>query len=227
MRARPGLVTVVTDERCYIPVASQLQAAMVRPWSGEPLDGGGVTAVVMGPGLAAASLSPAWRAEMLRVWSEADCPVVADASVLDWLPGGTVRSGMRVVTPHPGEAGRMLSRSAADVQADRLGALGSLFERWDGSDLWVVLKGRHTLVGGPDGSVRVNSTGNPGLAQGGSGDVLAGYLGGLLAQPGLRTTAGTAVGYGVWRHGWAADQLEERNAAWTVEELVGALGWAV
>jgi len=226
LRARPGLVTVVTDERCYVPVASQLQSAMVRVWGGEPLDGSGVTAVVMGPGLASASLSPAWRAEMHRVWSEAECPVVADASVLDALPAGRVRSGIRVVTPHPGEAGRLLRLTAGEVQADRLGALGLLQQRWAGSDIWVVLKGRHTLIGGPDGTIRVNSSGNPGLAQGGSGDVLAGYLGGLLAQPTLRAAAGTAVGYGVWRHGWAADQLERQGTAWTVEELVGALGWA-
>lgn len=244
LRARPGLVSVITDAGCYVPVACALQSAMVRKWGGERWDGGGITALVVGPGLASASLSPAWRTELVRVWREARCPVVVDASALDGLPLGGSCAGLRVVTPHPGEAARLLvtgrplppgetpsapdgkfmkSRGAA-VQKDRMEALGGLISLWPGTDLWVVLKGRHTLVGAEGRGVWVNSSGNPGLAQGGSGDVLAGYLGGLLAQPGLAADAGRAVRYGVWRHGAIADALEATGEAWTTEDLADAMG---
>lgn len=230
LRARPGLVTVYTDEGCYGPVAGQLSGAMVRPWRGGAIEEERHDAWVLGPGLASAGLSPAVREQVCRIWATASGTVVADASALDWLPEGPVRSGAgrRVVTPHPGEAGRLLGVDGGMVQADRQGAVRRLAARWGGSDVMVVLKGRHTRMGGATGPVWINSTGNPGLAQGGSGDVLAGYLGGLLAQPGLRGDFRKAVAYGVWRHGAAADALEGTGRAWTVEELVEALGdpWA-
>lgn len=227
LRARPGLVSVVTDERCYVPVASSMQSPMVRAWGGERWDGEGVTAVVAGPGLAAGSLSPAWRMELVRLWREATCPVVVDASALGWLESGGTCAGLRVVTPHPGEAGRLLGLGAAEVQADRMRALEALVSRWPGTQLWVVLKGRHTLVGASGQGIWVNSSGNPGLAQGGSGDVLAGYLGGLLAQPGLARDAGRALRHGVWRHGAVADALEATGEAWTSEDLAAAMGRAL
>lgn len=225
LRARPGLVTVYTDERCYVPVASQLRAAMVRPWRGERIEASGHTAVVVGPGLASARLPGNCRSEVARLWREAGCPVIGDATALDWLPERVEPgAGVRVVTPHPGEAGRLLGVPAAEIQADRCGAVRRLAERWEGGGTLVVLKGRHTLVGGAAEGIRVNSSGNPGLGQGGSGDVLAGYLGGLLAQSALVAEPSRAVRYGVWRHGWAADRLEETGRAWTVDELVEALG---
>jgi NAD(P)H-hydrate epimerase len=231
LRARPGLVTVYTDERCYVPVASQLRAAMVRPWRGERIEANGHTAVVVGPGLASARLPGNCRTEVARLWREARCPVVGDATALDWLPERVeADAGLRVVTPHPGEAGRLLGVMAADIQADRCGAVRRLSGRWVGGRTVVVLKGRHTLVGGgamgfAEG-IRVNSSGNSGLGQGGTGDVLAGYLGGLLAQSALAAEPLQAVRYGVWRHGWAADRLEETGGAWTVDDLVAALGVA-
>jgi NAD(P)H-hydrate epimerase len=256
LRARPGLVSVITDERCYLPVASALQSPMVRPWSGEPWDGPGITAVVVGPGLASSALSPTWRSEMERVWNESLCPVVVDASALGWLPPAGACAGLRVVTPHPGEAARMLGgcgvgasgdptgklptgdppsadgrvihgMTGAEVQQDRMAAMAGLLERWAGTELWVVLKGRHTLVGAAGQGVWVNSSGNPGLAQGGTGDVLAGYLGGLLAQPAWLEQAGAAVRYAVWRHGAVADALESTGEAWTSEDLAGAMGRVV
>lgn len=225
LRARPGLVTVLTDERCYLPVASQLRAAMVRPWRGEEVGDGAFTSIVLGPGLASPGLPPGVRAEVVRLWRQSPAALVADASALDWLPAGPLENsaGPRIMTPHPGEAARLLQCSAAEVQADRMGALRRLAMRWPDADVAVVLKGRHTLVGGREGGVRVNSTGNPGMAQGGSGDVLAGYLGGLLAQPGLASDRREVIAYGVWRHGAAADVLEEAGRAWTIEDLVGGL----
>ena len=90
----------------------------------------------------------------------------------------------------------------------------------------VALKGSHTVVGRSTGEIFTNSSGNPHLAQGGSGDVLAGYLGGLLAQPQLQPppAALRAMRYGVWQHGAAADQLSARANGWTLEELLATLG---
>ena len=70
----------------------------------------------------------------------------------------------------------------------------------------------------------MNSSGNPQLAQGGSGDVLAGFLAGLLAQPALQADAETTIRYAVWQHGAAADVLQRTRTNWTIEELAGALG---
>jgi NAD(P)H-hydrate repair Nnr-like enzyme with NAD(P)H-hydrate dehydratase domain len=111
--------------------------------------------------------------------------MVVDASALDWLePGSVAREAVRVITPHPGEAGRLLRTSAKEVQAGRLAALRALSKRF--GNCWVVLKGQQTLVGRAAGEVFVNSSGNPHLAQGGSGDLLGGYMAGLLAQPDWR-----------------------------------------
>src|SRR5213075_602162 len=81
---------------------------------------------------------------------------------------------------------------------------------------WVVLKGHQTLVGRATGPVFVNSTGNPFLAQGGSGDVLAGFLCGLLAQPELQKDVELTVRFAVWAHGAAADRLSAKQGRWTV-----------
>jgi len=82
-----------------------------------------------------------------------------------------------------------------------------------------VLKGHQTLVGRATGKIFVNSSGNPWLAQGGSGDLLGGYLAGLLAQPDWRNDPLTTIRYAVWHHGAAADRLSEAQGNWTVEDL--------
>ncbi|MCC6234309.1 MAG: NAD(P)H-hydrate dehydratase [Verrucomicrobiales bacterium] len=225
LRARPGLVTLLTDERCYVPAASALRAAMVVPWSGERVDVSRFTALVVGPGLASRGLSPTLRDEVRRLWRESECPVLADASALDWLPDSVAeQAGPRIMTPHPGEAARLLGTTVAEVQSDRVCAVRRLARFWDRTSTVAVLKGRHTILGQSDGCLFVNGTGNPGLAQGGTGDVLAGYLGGLIAQPALAKDLIHAVRYGVWRHGLAADQLEFSGARWTAEDLAEALG---
>jgi NAD(P)H-hydrate epimerase len=225
-RARPGLVTLWTEPSCWGPVASQLPSVMVRPWRGESWVDTAPTAWVVGPGMASRSLSPAMVEAVRRLWREASVPVVADASALDWIGGGGGEvAGVRVITPHPGEAARMLGTTSAEVQGDREGAMEALAGRCGGSSVWVVLKGRHTMIRGPGGDVWVNSSGNPGLGQGGTGDVLAGYLGGGLAQAAGRLDWGLTLRHAVWRHGAAADTLEASGRAWTTEELVEELGW--
>ncbi|MBI3876117.1 MAG: NAD(P)H-hydrate dehydratase [Verrucomicrobia bacterium] len=225
-RAMPGLVTVFTPENVYAPVAAQLQSAMVVPWRQGARLPDSTSAILIGPGLAAGDLPGVLRAEATRHWQESPLPVVADASALDWLPVGPTRStALRVITPHPGEAARMLRVTTAAVQSDRSAALRELSRRW--GNCWVALKGHHTLVGRNAGEIFINPSGNPQLAQGGSGDALAGYLAGLLAQPLLQGDPLTTIRFGVWQHGAAADQLSAAQRSWTVEELIARLGNAV
>jgi hydroxyethylthiazole kinase-like uncharacterized protein yjeF len=163
------------------------------------------------------------RTAVRKLWRDATIPVVADASALDWLPLDHVpRNAIRVVTPHPGEAGRLIKTTAARVQQDRPHALREISKRL--GNCWVVLKGHQTLVGRSSGEIYVNSSGNPHLAQGGSGDALAGFIAGLLAQPSLQTDVGLTLRYGAWQHGAAADVLQTRRRNWTVEDLVGEIG---
>jgi hydroxyethylthiazole kinase-like uncharacterized protein yjeF len=165
------------------------------------------------------------QAKMLTrlLWRDSQQPVIVDASALDWLPLDPVpRNAIRVITPHPGEAARLLRSTAQQVQADRVRALRDVSRRF--GDTWVVLKGHQTLIGRSTGEIFVNSSGNPHLAQGGSGDVLAGYLAGLLAQPALQADPLKTIRYAVWQHGASADHLSQTRPNWIVEDLVEELG---
>ena len=88
----------------------------------------------------------------------------------------------------------------------------------------MVLKGHQTLIGRATGQVWVNLSGNPHLAQGGSGDVLSGYVAGWLAQPRLRGDVLKALRYAVWQHGAAADKLTSARRNWIVEDLAAEIG---
>ncbi len=225
LRAQPGLVSVFTPENVYQPVASQLQAAMVHPWKSVKDFPESTTAILFGPGFAANDLPGNLKKEMIELWKQSPLPVVVDASGLDWLPPVKKQfKTLRVITPHPGEAARLLSISTEAVQANRVAALRQLSARY--GNCFVLLKGHQTLVGRSDGEIFVNSSGNPFLAQGGSGDVLAGYLAGLLAQPGLQSDAAKTIRYAVWQHGAAADRLSRESPNWNVQELVENLGRA-
>jgi NAD(P)H-hydrate epimerase len=225
LRAQPGLVTVEPQKPVYPAVAAQLQAAMARPWrAGAPLPKS-CSAILFGPGLARERLPAALWRQLRSWWKTFPGPLIVDASALDWLePGAISTRAARVITPHPGEAGRLLGVPAGAVQADRVGSLRELSRRLGGCH--VVLKGRHTLVGRAAGPVFVNSSGNPLLAQGGSGDLLAGYLAGLLAQPACQGDPLTAIRHAVWQHGAAADTLSQSQPNWTVEDLADSLGSA-
>ena len=216
--AHPGLVTVITHIPVYQPVAAQLQSAMVHAWRGWAKPEEFCSAFVAGPGLASPSVPDEMKAEVRQFWRELKHPMVVDASALGWLEAGGLENGLvRVVTPHPGEAARMLEITAAEVQADRVSAVRRISEKF--GNCLVVLKGHQSLVGRSSGPVFINSTGNPFLAQGGSGDVLAGFLGGLLAQPKLQEDVELTVRFAVWAHGAAADRLSAKQGRWTVEEL--------
>ena len=222
-RAQPGLLTLLTHEQVYLPVAAQLQAVMVRPLAPELSLPESSTAVVVGPGLASSGLAEQLQHWVRRLWQDAPLPVLVDASALDWLsPGPCAEGVIRVITPHPGEAVRLLRTATSEVQRDRAHAVRELSRRF--GDCHVVLKGHLTLIGRAREALFANNSGNPHLAQGGSGDLLAGYLGGLLAQPELQKQPGLALRFGVWQHGAAADALLASSANFTIEDLAAVLG---
>lgn len=224
-RAHAGLVTLHTLVDVYHAVASQLQGAMVRIWSAETQLTTPHSAALIGPGLGAPEAAEAFSLAARKLWRDQPTPVVVDASALDWLPLDPVPKGaIRVITPHPGEAARLIKTSVAHVQADRPRTLREISHRL--GDCWVVLKGHHTLIGRSTGEISVNSSGNPLLAQGGSGDALAGYIAGLIAQPALQRDIARTLRFAVWQHGTAADLLSAQRPNWIVDELPDALGLA-
>jgi hydroxyethylthiazole kinase-like uncharacterized protein yjeF len=125
-----------------------------------------------------------------------------------------------LLTPHPLEAARLLGVTAAIIQADRLENARELAMRLNAV---VVLKGAGSVIARPDGEVAINTTGNPGLASGGTGDVLSGLCGALLAQGWPAWEAGLG---GAWLHGAAADRLVAEGVGpigMTAGELPGAI----
>lgn len=164
----------------------------------------GVDAVVLGPGMGRWPGDGSWlRAVLERL----DVPVVVDADALNMLADGGMPPPefwrgrhTAVLTPHLGEMARLAGLSVPEVQRDRIG-LARDFAAAHG--VIVVLKGARTVVAAPDGSAFVNTTGNPGMATGGAGDVLAGIIGSLLGQS-LAPPA--AAAYGVYWHGVAGDR---------------------
>ncbi|MEP1473120.1 MAG: NAD(P)H-hydrate dehydratase [Halieaceae bacterium] len=160
--------------------------------------------LVVGPGL---GLSP-WSEQLLQVAAESGKPMVLDADGLNLLAQGRVVAPVArdnwLLTPHPGEAARLLNCSNAEVQADRFAAAARLQQQLGGV---AVLKGNGTLVADSAG-VKLSDYGNPGMASGGMGDVLSGVLGGLMAQ-GLGLTDSASLG--VCLHGAAADIAAEEG----------------
>ena len=143
----------------------------------------GMTVLAIGPGLGQSDDTARFCIGLLEATK---MPVVIDADGLnilskhaDVLARLTSDGRTMVMTPHPGEMARLAGISTAEVQANRL-EVARDFARQNGVTL--VLKGARTLIAHPDGSVAVNTTGNPGMAKGGSGDVLTGMVAGLLAQ---------------------------------------------
>ncbi|WP_286888728.1 NAD(P)H-hydrate dehydratase [Achromobacter sp. UBA2119] len=163
----------------------------------------GVTAWVAGCGIGTGALAANALSELFVLRRHA--PLVLDADGLNLLARGEIRptwgAGPVVLTPHPAEAARLLGVGTDTIQRDRPAAARQLAQRFQA---WVVLKGAGTVVRAPDGGLHVNTTGNPGLATAGTGDVLAGMLGALIAQ---KLPLDQAVPGAVWLHGAAADAL--------------------
>jgi NAD(P)H-hydrate epimerase len=142
--------------------------------------------IAIGPGLG----TDDWARSLLEAVLACDRPVVADADALNLVADGATRDGNWILTPHPGEAARLLNSSTDVVQADRRAALASLAENLNGT---VVLKGSGTLVSASKGAPWLCSAGNPGMASAGMGDALTGIIAGLRAQH-LRNEAAAVAG---------------------------------
>ncbi|MDF3980846.1 NAD(P)H-hydrate dehydratase [Luteibacter sp. PPL201] len=198
-RTGAGLVSVATREENVLAMNAARPELMARGVDGPQtlaplLDKASVLA--LGPGLGQA----AWGHALWTTALDANLPTVLDADGLNLLHAEPRDlPGRLVITPHPGEAGRLLDRSTADVQDDRFAAARELARRFRAT---VVLKGNGSLVATPQGAVFVCPWGNPGMASGGMGDTLTGIIAGLLAQ-GCDATEAACLGVGL--HARAAD----------------------
>jgi NAD(P)H-hydrate epimerase len=137
---------------------------------------------------------------------ETELPIVLDADGLNAFAAAADalrdrKTKFLAITPHPGEMARLLNASTKDVQHDRVKTAQDAARRWNAH---VILKGSHTIIAAPDGQIFINTSGNPGLAKGGSGDVLTGVLAALTAQ--FKTGDWVRIlALGVYLHGKAAE----------------------
>jgi ADP-dependent NAD(P)H-hydrate dehydratase / NAD(P)H-hydrate epimerase len=156
--------------------------------------------IVIGPGLGQSD----WAKELFMATVKAQKPLIIDADGLNLLARSPTTNPDWILTPHPGEAARLLSSSTAEIQQDRFASALAIQAKYDGIAL---LKGAGTLIASKN-EVAVSTTGNPGMASGGMGDVLSGVIAGLLGQ-GLSLK--NAAQQGAYRHGEAADLAAEKD----------------
>lgn len=216
LRSGAGLVKLAVGGSCQMTVASFEPSYMTLALpedengsiSGEALGtilelAESHDAVACGPGL---SRSAALNTLVLKLFQKVACPLVLDADALNALAEQEEWGkppGPRVLTPHPGEFGRLVQKSIQEVQQNREAEAARLAQQ---RQVIVVLKGHHTCIS--DGQqLAINPTGNPGMASGGSGDVLTGILAGLLGQ---KLSPWEATRLGVYLHGLAGDVAAEK-----------------
>jgi NAD(P)H-hydrate epimerase len=218
LRSGAGLVTIATPEPALPIVASahpelmteQLAATQEGTAAMQNLTQHrferieqGKTVLALGPGL---GLHPETQDFIRKIVLQTELAIVLDADGLNAFAGKA--DGLRdrktkflAITPHPGEMARLLMCSTKDVQENRVNTAQDAARLWNAH---VILKGSHTIIAAPDGAIFVNTSGNPGLAKGGSGDVLTGVLAALTAQ--FKTDDWTRVlALGVYLHGKAAE----------------------
>ena len=218
LRAGAGLSTIATPKSALATVASYHPEVMTEALA--ETDQGTISleavgfeldtllenrTVALGPGISRNSETAAF---VRTIVTRGDKSLVVDADGLNAFEGEATQLNGRgrtlVITPHPGEMSRLTGLSIAQIQANRL-EVARKFAREH--ELIVVLKGHRTLIAAPDGTVWVNSTGNPGMATGGTGDILTGMVAGLLAQH--PEQALEAVALAVYLHGLAGDLASE------------------
>src|SRR6266581_1567755 len=227
LRAGAGLVTIATPDSVLPIVASGQPEIMTVPLissklgsiSASNLKGHrfrelwkGKTLLAVGPGLGTNKETQKYVTSIVQ---QSDLPVILDADGLNAFAGRASVLAKRktrylAITPHPGEMGRLCGTSNEKVQADRLGVALKAAAAWKAH---VILKGFHTILACPDGRAFVNTTGNPGMAKGGSGDVLTGILAGMASQFGVAHWE-RSLALGVYLHGRAGDEASaEREEA--------------
>ncbi|MCC5794453.1 MAG: NAD(P)H-hydrate dehydratase [Chromatiales bacterium] len=206
LRSGAGLVSVATRDNHVALVSGQRPELMVHgvdDTAGLDTLLGQASVVAVGPGLG----RDAWARDCLQRVLDSPQPKVLDADALNLLAGSPVRRDDWVLTPHPGEAARLLGWTSAQVQAQRPEALSGLLERFGGT---VLLKGAGTLVARQGQLPWLVDRGNPGMASAGMGDVLTGVLAGLLAQcpdaPMDEVTAAAALAHALAGDAAAAGQ---------------------
>jgi hydroxyethylthiazole kinase-like uncharacterized protein yjeF len=213
LRSGAGLVTAAVVESILPSVASiapELMTAALPEGSGGEVTGGNLdydklldrkTVLAIGPGL---GQYPATEAFLLELLARTQLPVVLDADALNVLAKHPERIDGRgrtmVLTPHPGEMARLAGISTREVQAKRESLAREFAVR---HQVTLVLKGWRTLIAHPDGGMAINTTGNPGMAKGGSGDILTGIVAAMIAQH--PDQVAEAVSAAVYLHGLAAD----------------------
>lgn len=218
LRAGAGLSTVATPLSVLATVASFHPEVMTEPLA--ETDQGTISLRALGPGLDALqqrtliAIGPgisrhSETAEFVRaIVKRCDASMVVDADALNAFEGSAGilngRGRTLVVTPHPGEMSRLTGLSIPEIQANRLEVARNFARQ---HELIVVLKGHRTLIAAPDGTVWVNPTGNPGMATGGTGDMLTGMVAGLIAQHPQNALEATALA--VYLHGLAGDLASE------------------
>jgi len=237
LRAGAGLVTIATAASALPIIAAQGMEYMTEPLpeteagaiSLRALDSGrldklleGKSILAIGPGIGNAPET----AELVRTLVNGRrVPVVLDADGLNAFSGcmSTFRGNLpqAVLTPHPGEMGRLVGMPAAEIQARRVDVARAFAQE---HQVNLVLKGFRTLTVAPDGKVWVNPTGNPGMATGGTGDVLTGLISGLLAQYQDRVVS-DVVAAAVYLHGMAGDLVAKElgEASLIAGDLIEAL----
>ena len=221
LRSGAGRVTIATHPEHAGSIAAarpELMAVGVH-------DGYDVAALIersdviaFGPGLGQTD----WAGKMYESILASGKPSVWDADALNWLAGQPAKAPNRVLTPHPGEAARLLGISSADIQIDRDGALAALFEKFGGT---VVLKGAGTRTSDGNDVPYLCAAGNPGMAAPGMGDALTGVVAALLGQ-GIPPAEAAAVGVEV--HARAGDLAAEGGErGMLASDLVDCLPWVV
>ncbi len=235
LRSGAGLVTVATPASCQPVVASHGVEFMTAPLydadgacdlaAAEQVLALEADVVAIGPGLGS---GPGVAAFAREVIARCEQPLVVDADALNACVGdaGVLRGREGrpvIITPHPGEMARLLGCSVADVQANRVGLATELATT---HQLYVVLKGYRTVIATPEGVVYVNPTGTPGMATGGTGDVLTGMIAAWLAQ---LLDPETACQVAVYVHGAAGElsDADEGEVSMTAGDLVAHVGEAL
>jgi len=199
LRAGAGLVTVASEESAIPVIAGHAAELMTEVLSSETISAlaANKDVIAIGPGLGAA---PETIALVRRAFAEFAQPMVVDADALnalagtDWAGGGK----FRVLTPHPGEMGRLCGKTTAEISADRLAAARGLATD---RQVRLVLKGERSLIAFPDGRVWINPTGTPAMGTGGTGDILTGMTAALLGQ--FPKQRDQAIAAAVYLHGLA------------------------
>lgn len=191
----PEHVAVITTERPEIMCHGVMNAKELQPLLQK------ATVVVLGPGLGTFM----WSKEMLNSVFSCDKPLVVDADALNLLAENPQAKTNWILTPHPGEASRLLHRQVEEIQSNRFESVRALQAKYKGVS---ILKGAGTLVKSELADIGVCPAGNPGMSSAGMGDVLSGILGGLLAQ---KISLDDAAEVGVLIHAIAADQLAAKS----------------